>query len=79
MASPKMDGPATYQITVAGHLDQKWSAWFNDMIITCDSEGDDMPTTTLTGPVTDQSSLRGILSKIWDMNLVLISLFRVTD
>lgn len=71
------DGPATYQIKVLGHLNESWSGWFNDMMITYDSEGDDRPTSTLTGPVADQTALRGIVAKIWDLNLVIISLTRV--
>lgn len=77
MPNSRLDGPATYQIKVSGHLDQSWSAWFNGMTITYDSGSDDVPTTTLTGLVADQSALRGILSKIWDLNLVLISLTRI--
>ena len=81
MTAPKQrvnpDGPATYQITVLGHLNESWSSWFNDMTITYDSEGDDRPTSTLTGPVADQSALRGIMAKIWDLNLVLIAATRI--
>lgn len=78
MSNITLDSPATYQIKVAGYLDQKWSDWFNGMEISHALEGDNTPITTLTGPVTDQPSLRGILSKIWDLNLVLISLFRIS-
>jgi hypothetical protein len=57
-----------YQIKVQGRLDETWSGWFNSMTITF--EGD---TTTLTGAVVDQAALRGILSRLWDLNLALIS------
>jgi hypothetical protein len=57
-----------YQIKVQGRLDESWSGWFNGMAITF--EGD---TTTLTGAVVDQAALRGILSRLWDLNLALIS------
>jgi hypothetical protein len=57
-----------YQIKVQGRLDESWSGWFNSMTITF--EGD---TTTLTGAVVDQAALRGILSRLWDLNLALIS------
>ena len=57
-----------YQIKVQGRLDESWSSWFNSMTIA--AEGD---TTTLTGAVVDQAALRGILSRLWDLNLALIS------
>jgi hypothetical protein len=57
-----------YQIKVQGRLDESWSGWFNSMAIT--SEGD---STTLTGAVVDQAALRGTLSRLWDLNLALIS------
>jgi hypothetical protein len=57
-----------YEIKVRGQLDEKWSEWFGGMTITFDSD-----VTTLTGPVVDQAALRGMLSKIWDLNLTLIS------
>ncbi len=57
-----------YQIKVEGRLDESWSGWFNSMAVTV--EGD---TTTLTGAVVDQAALRGILSRLWDLNLALIS------
>ena len=76
MPNCRLDRPTAYRIKVLGHLDQSWSAWLNGMTKTYDVEGNDIPTTTLTGPVADQSSLRGLLSKIWDLNLILISLTR---
>ena len=57
-----------YQIKVQGKLDESWSSWFSGLTITL--EGD---TTTLTGAVVDQAALRGILSRLWDLNLALIS------
>ena len=57
-----------YQIKVQGRLDESWSGWFSGMAITF--EGD---ITTLTGVVVDQAALRGILSRLWDLNLALIS------
>ncbi len=57
-----------YQIKVQGRLDESWSGWFNSMAIALESD-----TTTLTGAVVDQAALRGILSRLWDLNLALIS------
>ena len=57
-----------YEIRVQGQLDSRWSDWFSGLAVSVDDG-----ITTLTGPVVDQAVLRGILSKIWDLNLVLIS------
>lgn len=66
----------TYRITVQGRLDESWSRWFNGLTIECTST-DDSAITTLTGPVVDQPALRGILNKLWDLNLILISVTRI--
>ena len=68
---------ATYQIRVRGKLDKRWSAWFDGMTIACERADDGTYTTTLTGPVTDQARLRGILSRLWDSNLTLLSVTRM--
>ena len=74
---PGLDQPARYQIKVQGKLNEKWSDWFGGMTVTVQSESNDAPITTLTGAVADQSALRGILTKIWDLNLTLISVNRM--
>ena len=58
-----------YQIKVQGRLDESWSGWFSGMAVTVEGN-----TTTLTGAVVDQAALRGILSRLWDLNLALISI-----
>ena len=63
---------AIYQIKIQGKLDEGWSEWFNEMTVTFESD-----ITTLTGAAVDQAALRGILDKIWDLNLSLISVNRV--
>jgi len=73
-AQPKPSGPAWYQIQVDGTLDERWSDWFGDLAI--ETQGD---VTTLTGPVADQAALRGMLSKMWDLNLTLISVTLVRE
>ena len=65
-----------YYITVQGRLDQSWSHWFNGMAIECQGV-DEAATTTLTGLVVDQPALRGLLNKLWDLNLTLVSVSRV--
>ncbi len=68
---------AVYQIVVQGDLDARWSAWFNDVTISFEQTGDDLPHTVLTASLVDQARLRGILNKLWDMNLTVISLSRL--
>jgi hypothetical protein len=70
------DAPETsvYQIKVQGRLDKRWSAWFNGMTLIFEDEA-----TILTGSIADQSALRGILNKLWDLNLVLVSVNRLND
>jgi hypothetical protein len=69
---PGLDQAAVYQIQVRGKLDESWSDWLNGMTITFESG-----VTTLTGLVSDQSALRGILDRIWDLNLLLIAVTRI--
>jgi hypothetical protein len=66
------DTPAIYQIRVKGILDLSWSDWFDKFSITTqDNE------TTLVGPVSDQAALHGILTKINDLGLTLISVSQI--
>ena len=58
-----------YSIRVRGHLDQSWSAWFDDLAITNEANGD----AVLTGPVVDQAALHGLLAKVRDLGLPLIA------
>ena len=59
-----------YVIRVKGHLDPLWQAWFEHLVITHESDG----TTLLSGPITDQAALYGILVKMRDLGLTLLSL-----
>ncbi len=61
--------PAGYVLRVGGHLDPHWSAWFAGLALAHDDDG----TTTLTGAVADQAELHGILSRIRDLGVTLIS------
>ncbi len=63
------DQTRTYEIRIQGQLDDSWSDWLEGMEVTVE---DNM--TTLRGEIVDQAALRGILSKIWDVNLYLISI-----
>lgn len=63
-----MEENMKYQIRVEGQLNSHWSDWFEGMTINYDGD-----TTILTGPVADQSQLHGMLHRIRDLNLTLIS------
>ena len=66
---------AMYHIVVQGALDVAWQEWFSGMAITIDQDKDGV-VTTLQGLVADQAALRGILNKLWDLNLTVISVKR---
>ncbi len=67
------DKPFDYRIVVQGRLDDSWSDWLSGMSVSVDQTRDGVSVTTLTGPVVDQAALRGILNRLWDLNLTLIS------
>lgn len=62
--------PRTYQIKITGNLDQRWSEWLDGLKIT---SHDVSQITTLHGQISDQAKLRGILNKLWDLNLEILS------
>ena len=74
---PDSGQAAMYQIKVQGELDESWSDWFGGMAIACEHTHDGPPITTLTGTITDQPALLGILVKIGNLNLALISVARL--
>ena len=67
----------TYRIEISGNLDAHWISWFEPMEITNERDGNGLPVTILTGPVSDPSELRGLLARIWDLNMELISLKQI--
>lgn len=68
-----------YEIQIHGELDERWSDWFDGIEVTIEHTCDHLPLTTLKCPAMDQTKLRGILNKIWDLNLNLISVREVHD
>jgi hypothetical protein len=62
--------PVVYQISIKGHLGSQWADWFEGLTITREDNGD----TLLTGPVVDQAALHGLLKKIRDLGMTLISI-----
>ena len=73
MNQPNFSGRGEYEIKVKGHLDERWSYWFEELAITTGFSEDGTPITTFTGQLVDQAALHGVLAKIRDMNLPLIS------
>ena len=61
--------PMVYQIRIKGHLGYRWTDWFEGLTITLEEDGN----TLLTGPVIDQAALHGLLKKVRDLGLPLIS------
>ena len=62
----------TYEIRVQGHLDQRWSEWFDDLAISYDADGN----TVLRGPLVDEAALHGVLNKVRDLALPLLAVSR---
>jgi hypothetical protein len=66
---PPRPAPSAYRLRVDGHLDEHWAPWFGDLTLTHEDDG----TTTLAGPIADQAQLHGLLTKIRDLAVTLIS------
>ena len=67
------DGFELHEIRVQGHLDERWSDWMEGLVFTHESDG----TTTLTGPLVDQAALHGVLTRIRDLALTIVSVRRL--
>ena len=67
------DEPGRYEIRLKGHLENRWSYWFEGLAITLEDNGE----TLLTGPVVDQAALHGLLRKVRDLGVPLLSVNRV--
>lgn len=62
-----------FEIRLQGHLDTSWANWFEGMVITLTEDGD----TVLTGPVADQAALHGLLKKVRDLGMPLLSVCHI--
>jgi hypothetical protein len=75
MLGYRMDSPTLYQIRVKGHLDETLGSWFEGFTIANQEDGDAL----LTGPIQDQAALHGILNRISNLGLVLLSVNTVSE
>ena len=64
--------PADYEIRVEGVLDRQWTAWFESLEIDSDDSQ-----TVISGPVADQAALHGLLNRVFDLGLVIVSVRRL--
>jgi hypothetical protein len=69
----ELDRPMVYQIRIEGHLGPQWADWFGGLSITLEDNGE----TLLTGLVADQAALHGLLRRVRDLGMPLISAIRV--
>ncbi len=65
--------PQYYEIRLKGHLEARWVKWFDGLAITLDENGN----TLLSGPVVDQAALHGLLKKVRDLGMPLVSVIQV--
>lgn len=67
--------PMVYQIRVKGHLGSQWQDWFGGLTVTLEDNGE----TLLTGPVVDQAALHGLIKKVRDLGMPLVSVVSVVQ
>jgi hypothetical protein len=70
--APDHDGRGVYEIRIEGQLDDRWAAWFEGLSLRREDNGD----TVLTGPVVDQAALHGLLRRVRDLGMPLVSVTR---
>jgi hypothetical protein len=66
-----------YRIKIKEELDDNWTEWFSEMEMTVEKDNEGNPVTVLSGPVVDQAALNGLLNKIWNFNLTVISVKQI--
>jgi hypothetical protein len=72
-SSSDREESSRYEVRLQGHLDVRWAAWFDGLSLSRESDG----TTVIRGPITDQAALHGLLRKVSDLGLPLISVTQV--
>jgi GTPase len=70
---PAPHAPAHYEVRIEGHLDEYWSTWFGGLTLIREDDG----TTTLRGAMTDQAELHGLLTKVHNLGVTLISVMSI--
>ena len=73
IATGPHNSPGRYEIRLRGHLDSRWAAWFDGLSLSNENDG----TTIIGGPVVDQAALHGLLQKVRDLGLALVSVTEV--
>jgi len=68
-----VDQPIVYEIEIQGRLEERWSRWFDDMDITVKNQPSGTTVTILSGVVVDQAALHGLLNRIRDLGIPLLS------
>jgi hypothetical protein len=68
-------GPVLHEIRVEGHLDDRWADWVDGLVFVHEADG----TTTLVGPLADQAALHGVLTRMRDLGVPIISVRRLTS
>jgi hypothetical protein len=73
--TPTPDRPEAgrYEIRLTGHLDAHWTAWFDGLSVSREADG----TTVISGPIADQAALHGVLQRVRDLGLPLVSVIRM--
>ncbi len=77
LESLQFDQTVIYQIKVQGRLDERWTHWFDGMSISFERPEDGSTVTVLTGSVADQAALYGLINRVRDLGLPLISVGRM--
>ena len=72
-SQPDFNEPLVYQIRIKGHLGVEWADWFGGLTLTPDENGE----TLITGPALDQAALHGLLKKVRDLGLTLVSVNQI--
>jgi hypothetical protein len=75
----KLWTPATYRITVEGHVDETWSDRLGGMRITTRTRADKTTVTTLVGPMRDQAQLSGVLNTLYELHLPILSVENLSE
>ena len=79
MDNPNFSGQGKYEIKVKGYIEETWSSWFEDMEIRTGLDEDGTPMTTFIGQLSDQATLHGVLARIRDINMPLISVNKIKE